>query len=378
MAECIVKINGKRYNGWKTVQVARTVEACSGAFQIEFTDSWTESGEPWGINPQNEIEIILDSNPILTGYVDKLSSRIGRAERIFTAVGRDKTGDIVDCSAKLSPSEFKSITLEKLATTLLKPFGISLTTNVVSLTGRKALSERFKEWRIEPGETVWESLERAARFRGLLMIPDGRGGLVLTDPGSGRSAEMLKEGENILTGSFENDASKRFSTYTVLGQDSREDEDFGDSIKNDIEGTATDAGVSRYRPLVIVAEGKVSTSLANSRATWEATVNAARALKVMVTVQGWAQFDKRLWQINSLVSVEAKRLLGCSGSFLISEVTYRLGPDGSFTDLVLMRPDAFQPVTEIPRRRSDQTAVGWDLPNPTPSVGDLLKGKLDD
>ena len=376
MAECIVKINGTRYEGWKTVQVARTVEACSGAFQIEFTDSWSGSKSPWGINPQNEIEIILDGNPVINGYVDSLEGRIAAQERLFTAKGRDKTGDLVDCSAKLSPSEFKSVSLETLARTLISPFSISLKTFVLTLGGRKALAERFKAWRIEPGESVWETLERASRFRGLLMIPDGRGGLVITEPASGISAEMLVEGENIETGSFENDASKRFSTYTVLGQDSREDEDFGDGFRHNIKGTATDAGISRTRPLIVVAEGKVSTALAKSRAQWEATVRAARAVKVNITVPGWSQYTKQLWEINSLVSVQATRLLGCSGSFLISEATYRLGPEGSFTDLTLLRPDAFQPVPQIPKRKVDQSSVGWEWKGTAPKVGDLLEGVI--
>jgi prophage tail gpP-like protein len=83
------------------------------------------------------------------------------------------------------------------------------------------------------------------------------------------------------------------------------------------------------------------------RAQWEATVRAARAVSVQVTVQGWRQGNGELWPVNALVNVDLP-WLRLSGDMLISELTHTLDESGTRTQLTLRRPDAFIPQPATP------------------------------
>jgi prophage tail gpP-like protein len=91
----------------------------------------------------------------------------------------------------------------------------------------------------------------------------------------------------------------------------------------------------------------VDISTARKRAQWEATVRAARAVSVSVTVQGWRQADGTLWPVNGLVQVDLP-WLRISGEMLITELTYSLDESGTQTQMTLRRADAYTPEPEKP------------------------------
>jgi prophage tail gpP-like protein len=94
---------------------------------------------------------------------------------------------------------------------------------------------------------------------------------------------------------------------------------------------------------MIRPEASTTTAYAQKRASWEATVRAARAGRVSVTVQGWTQADGTLWPVNRLVRVRAPRL-AIDADLLIAEATYTLSEGaGTRTTLALRRRDAFLP-----------------------------------
>ena len=110
---------------------------------------------------------------------------------------------------------------------------------------------------------------------------------------------------------------------------------------------ATDSGVTRYRPLMIVGEGSSDKKTVKSRAQWEATVRAARSFKFTATVHGWRQSSGELWKINQRVMAMAN-MGGVTGDFLISNITYeKSDASGTISRLELVRPDSFLPQPDM-------------------------------
>ena len=107
-------------------------------------------------------------------------------------------------------------------------------------------------------------------------------------------------------------------------------------------GRATDAAVSRYRPLVILAEAKGDPGSFEARARWEATVRAGQSRKLSYTVDtGWGPESGGLWQINTLARVKDD-FLGVDGRYLIEGVTYtKASKSGTTAQVALVHPDAF-------------------------------------
>lgn len=345
----ILLVNGLKYEGWKEVEVSRSMEAVAGSFSVSLTDSWTGLDRRWTISQHDEVSVLLSGTPAIKGYIDAIDVSENATSREISIRGRDKSADLVDCSVPTSPSEYKAVTLLGLAFRLAGTVGVRVLSQGASL-------EVFKTWKVQPGESIFESLERAARQRGVLLMPDGLGGVLLVKPGIIPAGGALIEGENILSISTSVDNSQRYSSYTVIGQSQRE-QGWEGSV-NDVSGKAADDGLDRERPLVIVAEGVTTNAQAKARAQWEATIRAARSLTVSVVVQGWTDAVGKLWEPNRIVTLKAPNA-GASGRLLISSTVFRKGANGTTTTLELRRPDAFTPEPTVPKKGSDKQPVGW-------------------
>ena len=225
--------------------------------------------------------------------------------------GRDVTGDLVDCSAATMPGEWHNERLENIATVLCEPFGIGVTREVDT-------GEPFTRFRIEEGESVFEAIERACRFRAVLPLSDGKGGLVLGGPSRRRAATRLERGVNIVSASARSSWVGRFSNYTILGQQAGgswfNDELSAEDIAH-VRATSRDVGVNRHRPLTIVGEQSQNNAEAQDRITWESNIRSARARSARVTVQGWRETpDGALWAPGTLCFFWTTGSV-CPGSF---------------------------------------------------------------
>lgn len=333
-------VGGREYAGWTSLSVTRSIEAIAGRFQLSLTDKWLGQQTAWPISPGSECSVSVGGDTVLTGLVDAAAPRFDSANHETAVNGRDRAGQMVDCSANHSPGEWLGLRLDRLAAILAKPFGITVTTQA-------DIGAVFETFKLQPGETAFEALDRACRMRGVLPISDGHGGLVLTKPGQTRCSTALVQGENVKAASLTNDATDRYRNYIVRG--SQPSSDFLDPEQAAaVEARATDAGAIAGRTLIILAESAVDIASARKRAQWEATVRAARAVSVSVTVQGWRQGSGEMWPVNALVSVDLP-WLRVSGDLLISELTYSLdGSGGTQTEMTLRRKDAFIPEPEKP------------------------------
>ena len=342
-------VNGKIFDGWKDVEVKRSIKAISGSFSLSITDKWSGQNIPWEIKPGDSCEVKLAKDTVITGFVDSVSLSAEPGGRSISVSGRDKTCDLVDCSVVHATGEFRGITLKRLAETLVLPFGLSVIFN-------RNVGPAFERIAISQGDTVFETLEKAARKRGFLITTDSLGSVVFTQPGQILSTTRLDMGQNIISGSGNFDIKNRYSEYTVKGQHYTSGAtETNPSFAYSIKSISKDETVKRHRPLVIQSEQYVNNSDAITRANWEATVRAAKASTFNITVQGWRQGDGTLWQANQLVLCKAD-WIGLNGELLITDVTHRLssgsGSDGgSTTTLVLERKDAYIPEPTIPEKR---------------------------
>lgn len=336
-------VRGREYRGWTSVRVTRGLEAIAGSFELAVSERWYGQAEPWPIIEGDPCTVAIGDEVPLTGLVDTRRLEYGADMHAIAIGGRDATGQLVDCSAVLDTWEFGGLSLDRLARRLAEPFGVPVTMQ----PGLTLLAPIARQ-AVNPGDSVFEVLDRACKLAGVLPVADGRGGLLLTRAGSTRADTAIVEGENILRASVEYDATSRYARYRVTGQRGGTDHEYGAAVA-DVSGDALDTNVrAAARVLLIRAEGDVTPAYARRRAEWEATVRAARAQQVSVTVHGWQQRSGALWPINALVAVRSPRI-GIDGELLITEATYTLSDaDGTITALTLMPPGAFTPEPIVP------------------------------
>lgn len=337
MPEIALTVNSRAYAGWKSARVTRGIESISGGFELSVSDRWEAGTAPWPIYEWDECKLSLAGQTVITGYVDKRSVSYGAGEHALSVSGRDKAGQLVDCSYLGPPWEWLTTPVLTVAQRVAAQQGVA-----VSLQAGLSPGAPPAKISADPGDSCHNVIEKLCRKAGILAVSDGAGGVVLMRPGSTRATTELVEGENILAASGDFDGSSRFRRYVVLGQHQGTDQFFGASAAG-VRGEATDDAVARAeRVLLVRPEGNVTPESARRRAEWEATVRAARGDAVSVTVQGWTMASGVLWPVNALVRVRSPSI-GVDGDMLIAQAVYSVGEDGTKTVLTLRRPDAFLP-----------------------------------
>jgi prophage tail gpP-like protein len=343
-------LSGRSFEGWTDVQVTRSMEAGAGSFQLAVTQRFPLQPAKRIVKSGEACEVRLGEDVVITGYVDSTSTSLGARQHEVSVRGRDRVGDLIDCASPDVPSDFFNLSLTEIAAALAAPFGISVRAEV-------DVGARFKKHSVNVGTRGFEAIEQLCRYRQVLPLSDGRGGLVLTRAGLERATGSIVEGQNLLAGSAENSMEERFSRYVVAGQTF----DIGEGELR-ASAPSVDKDVPRYRAHVIVADDAVDTQRCQERARWEALTRAARGDQARVTVQGWRDQAGKLWRPNTIVPVSSPAL-GLSGDFLITEVSSQLGSGGTTTAINLMRPDAFQV------QPGDETSQGEFLADIPPAEG---------
>ncbi len=327
-----LKVGGSFYGGWKSVRVQRGIEQIAGAFSLGVTEKWVGTPTPRPIHPGEPCQVLMDGEPVITGYVDEVGPDYNGTSHGISVEGRDKTADLVDCSAIYKSGQWKGRSLAQIARDLCEPFGIRVIEEA-------PVPETFASFNIQEGETVFECLERAARMRGVLLVSDGLGNLVITRSGREKAAATLEEGVNILRARGTFSQRERFSRYIVKGHGREIDDTFGEGVTG-ASGEARDDAITRYRPLIVLAEDGGHASFSR-RAEWERNVRMGRGSRATVTVQGWRRSDGVLWTPNTRVNFTSP-LIHADFEALIVSCTYTLDEGGTLTELELCRPEAFE------------------------------------
>ncbi|QPC44010.1 hypothetical protein HW532_15720 [Kaustia mangrovi] len=341
MPRVTLTVGGMAYEGWKTVQVTRGIEAASGKFDLDVSEKWSLM-QPWPIRPGDECTVAIDGTVVITGYVDERRVSYDHQSHSLKITGRDKAGDLIDSSAALEGDKWELVKqpADRIVSEICRRHGIG-----VKLEDGVSLPPPQDRFPINPGETAFEAIDRICRLSGVLPVSDGQGGLLLTRSGSQRISTALVEGQNILSAEASFTQSGRFSEYRVMGQHPGSDDFYGDPA-SEVVADALDENVRPGRLLIVRPEGIVTLKAAEERAAWEAIVRSARAGQVSVKVQGWQQQPGgALWEPNKLVRLRSP-MLGIDAEMLITQITYSIDTgSGTTAKLALKRPEAYTPRT---------------------------------
>lgn len=352
MPEVVLRTGGQAHGGWKSIRIEQGMDAICGAFDLGVSEMWPGQPSPRRVQPGQACEVLVDGAVVITGYVDVVQVQHDARQHDVRVAGRDRTADLLDCSALWKTGQWKGRTILQIAQDLCSPFGVPVAADV-------DVGKALPSFALVQGETVFDALERLARIRALLLVSDGKGGLLITRAGVARVGTALVMGENILAARGSLTLRDRYSQYVAKGQAAGTDF-FNGRPAAQITATAADAAVTRYRPLLVLGENQDVAVGLQQRVQWEANVRAARSVEVDITVQGWAHADG-LWRPNTLVAVR-DQWLGLDHELLVVAVAMELNERGTLATLSLTRPDAFTllPVPAAPAGGADR--FRWDMP----------------
>lgn len=337
------------YTGWTRTRVTTGIETCPADFELEATEPYPGSVSQIDIAPGMECIITIGSQIVLSGYVDRVGYQLTGNSHVVRVQGRSKCADLVDCSAEFSTFQLNNTDPLSLATVLAQPF------NIKAYAVGDIGSTQIPQFDVILSETPYEIIERVARYAAILVYDDHAGDLVLSRAGSIEMASGFSQGVNVQNASTTFTMDERYSIIeaTLLSTavlftdpDDPDAPTAAEALSQDlIQGAiATDLGVPRHRPLIIVAEqGDVEYQVAIQRCAWEVARRTGRSQAIQLTCDSWFDSAGNIWQKNSLAPLDLPALKVTNAQWLIGSVSYLRDESGTRADVMLMPQAAFLP-----------------------------------
>ncbi|MGX9965558.1 phage baseplate assembly protein [Roseomonas sp. F4] len=347
--DVVLLVDGQLLSGWQEIRIGVGIERMPSDFELVVTDRYP--GKPAvPLQPGMDCVIKIGADTVITGYVDRytisLSKRGGTQIRV---TGRGRCQDLVDCSAYLrgSANQILSAPSAQVIAQLAAIYGVQ----VEARAGPGAVVPQFN---VILTETAWDIIDRIARHSEFLAYegPDGR--LVLARLGTERMASGFKEGANVEEASISRTHDKRYSLYEAVFMPIETLAQFDRAAQPDFNTRARAFDVTigadapgqgrRFRPLIVIAETlQNGVDIAQRRVEWERARRFGRSQAVEILADSWRDAAGALWQPNRLARVQLPTLKLPEVEWLISEVSFERGRQGTHARLTLMPREAFQP-----------------------------------
>jgi len=340
-------LSGQELSFWQSIQVSCGLDTAARSASVAVgRGRLREAGfaPRFPLATGDKVQVLIGDDPVLLGWADRIDrSRTAEAHGICVQI-RSVTCDLVDCSAANAPGQWTGAKRSRIAADLCAPFGVP----VVVADGYDAVVPNFE---LEQGEGVHDALERLARAGGLVVRDTATGALHLTRPGLTRAEAALVHLDgpdgapdprnNVLESEASDDMSGRYSLYTCKGQ--AEGADITAAAAASASGTATDSGVTRYRPKILSPPGAATASDCARTAQWEAARRAGKGCRLTHTVRGWRQTATGpLWGADLVVPVQDDQA-GIYRDLLTTEVRLTLDGQGKRAVVTLEPAEAWEP-----------------------------------
>ena len=344
-------VAGQEWTGWQRVQVSRSMDMMPASFLIQVTEKYPLSAD-MAFGPGQECQVMIGSDLVVTGYIDRYIAEISADNHTVTIAGRSLSEDLVDCGAFISGGTgFTNDTSESfqvlggtalsIAQQLAQPYGVTINSTAAGA------QTQIPQFNINFGETAWEIIDRICRYSNLIAYDLTDGSVILADSTSpGSMGSGFVQGENIEWASVAYSMDQRFSEYEahILSSAAFLDQQ---GLQATTSGTATDAGVPRFRKRFIVSEQTIrGINIAQARATWECNRRKARSQAVTLRCDAWRDLAGTLWDLNMqapLYLPAIKITASTSDPFLITSVQFLRDETGQHAFVTLMPQGAFAP-----------------------------------
>lgn len=312
---------------WKRYEVESALLTPADAFH--FTAPNIEGYYTGAIKPEAAVRVTIDGTLVMVGNVDDVDYDVTEDGAIIQIAGRDRGRFLQDCSAR--PCSLKGQTLESLADQLASDWVPVWFTNQIG-AGKLPRAKKFK---VDPGETVLDCLNRFAAIAKVIIWLDEQGRGVIGRPNYQQPASFAlyrylstssnAVKNNVLRGRVSETSRESFSQQTCLSAISNSSGGGGlfgggkggslfggtrGKSASKLKGTAIDSTVPTFKPKVFSGS---AANMGQARTLAEEEVQKAKfgAWRGVYTVPGHYNQGK-LWAIDKLCTL-VDEVAGVSG-----------------------------------------------------------------
>jgi len=281
--------------------------------------------------PGDKCKIKLAGQQVIEGLIYARSVAYDANQHGVMLIGKSNTAAAAASSVETKTGNFDGKTIKQIADECTAPYGCKvLTIGKIDLTP-------FKHLQNEPGELVWDFLERIARFRNVIMGSDTKGNFLLIGKHSTPIVKELIEGQNILSCNCTISIEEDRLNYDVHGQKHGEGTESTEQTahaKSDIPNVPKSKIITPYE-----LESGTQQELQN-RADYEKLWRQGEHIGATIVVQGWLRDGKSLWQAGDQVFVRSPMAMLNQELKVVSATFTQDSRGGSLTTLDLKDPES--------------------------------------
>jgi prophage tail gpP-like protein len=340
-------VNGLVYEDWETVWFQWTLGDPYAQFRFTATEDDTYLWVPDPDNrlpfeqllrfkPGDECDLYLGGYPIMHGVIMVRQVAYDKNNHTIVLQGVTLTYYAANASIIDEKAEYEGTFLD-IAGEVLAP-----TCSGYKIWGKISQLKFEDPQRPNPGETIFEFLERIARDRKVIVTSDPYGDFLFIGEHEGEYVSDLVEGGNILKCQAVIADLKAQSEFIARGQSAGSDDQ---NMKKAAHQEARIDGTAKcYSPLLTPIEHQVWTreEIELRAANEKMFAEGQHKVEATVTVQGW--FNPRTglrWDVGQDVHFQSP-MTGIDNQMLkIRTVTYTQDKNGSLTTMVLVAPWGF-------------------------------------
>jgi prophage tail gpP-like protein len=325
-------VEGHRFDDFESVMVQHRWADAFPLFRFSTADV-VEAPPDWMLlqfKPGDSCTIYLGGHLAVNGIILTRQTVYAAEHHAVQLEGVGITWAAARSSILDKESKFDGMTFEQVARKVIAPTGVG-----VDVIGSLNPTP-FDKLKNQPGETVWDFLERIARPRGIVLGSNPYGAFLLIGDHAFASVENLIEGVNVLRMNCIISIANTRSDFRVRGQTRASDQQHGTKASEQEAGVA--GSLKLYSPLLTPAEQPVwSVAELADRAKNEAVWNEGTIVTATAVVQGWLRAGGALWMAGDKVTVWSPMAM-LNMEMKIRTATFTQDEQGTLTTLDLVAP----------------------------------------
>lgn len=338
----VLIVGGFRFQDWETVWVQHRYGEPFSLFRFTcaerepLPDRW----QSLRFKPGDRCLIELGGKLAMNGYIITRQIAYEANHHGVQLDGRGGTDWAAKSSVESQTHSWDNKNIVQVTQDVLKYYPVGL-----KVIGEPDLTP-FKRLQANPGETVWDFLERIARPRGVILGSDHLGNFLLIGPHPEPIVDRLIEGHNILKCQCIITIDPLLQKYSGTAQTAGGDDKRGTEASEQFATVFGTAPVYSHR--ITPAEQPVwNLAELQRRTEHEALWHEGATIEAHVTVPGWLRSDGDLWRVGKVHEVNSPMALLKNRPLAIEMATFTQDRNsGTLTTLKMVRPELLRVTTK--------------------------------
>ncbi|WP_028167558.1 phage baseplate assembly protein [Bradyrhizobium elkanii] len=361
-------VAGLIFEDWETVEVSSDWAEAFSHFKFTAAERDTEVTTARGrvplwqklqFKPDDQCTILLAGQLAITGFIEVRQVAYDATQHGVMLIGKSLTANAAKSSVDTKTGNFDDKNVVQVAQEVVAPYGVG-----IKVVGSPDLTP-FPKLQNNPGELVWDFLERIARPRGVVMGSDAHGSFLLIGEHTGTIVSELIEGINIKSCQCVISHEHVYTEHKVIGQHAASDDNSG-TAASELKCSVTGMSGSMFSKLITPAEQPVKTQPeVCNRAKYEAIWHNGTNVTATIVVYGWLRDGRSLWQPGDDVHVYSPMAM-LDMPMKIQRVTFTQDRNtGTLTKLDVVAPWLLR------------DSMGWDVRHPNQPGGQTIGDPAD-